>query len=270
MKLRAILSSFLCAATLMASAAMTDQQVITYIKQQMAAGKSDKQIGQELMARGVTPEQAQRIKAQIEAEQNATTQVTDAGLSMSARERHHSAANDLTDDALTEINREVDEGFDGQVSARQIYGHKVFNSRALTFEPSENIATPKNYTLGPGDEVIIDIWGTSEDHLRQAISPEGSIMISQLGPVYLNGLTIAEANSHIKNTFARKYAGVTDAETDVQVTLGQVRTIQINIIGDAATPGTYRLSPFATVLHALYRAGGINDIGSLRNIMRRL
>ena len=167
---------------------------------------------------------------------------------------------------MIDIGREVDEGQDGQVSARQIYGHKVFNSRALTFEPSENIATPQNYRLGPGDEVIIDIWGTSEDHLRQTISPEGSIMISQIGPVYLNGMTINDANKHIKNAFSKKYAGMEDAETDIQVTLGQVRTIQVDILGEVATPGTFRMSPFASVFHALYRAGGINDIGSLRNI----
>ena len=82
----------------------------------------------------------------------------------------------------------------------------MFNSRALTFEPSDNLATPQNYRLGPGDEVIIDIWGTSEDHLRQTISPEGSIMISQVGPVYLNGMTIADANRHVKGIFAKKYA----------------------------------------------------------------
>ncbi|MDE6086635.1 MAG: SLBB domain-containing protein, partial [Muribaculaceae bacterium] len=161
---------------------------------------------------------------------------------------------------------EVDKGANDQVSARNIYGHSVFNNRALTFEPSENIATPQNYRLGPGDEVIIDIWGTSEDHLRQTISPEGSIMISQLGPVYLNGLTINEAANHIRNSFSQKYAGVSDSETDIQVTLGQVRTIQVNLMGEVSTPGTYRLSPFSTVFHALYRAGGINDIGSMRNV----
>ncbi|MDE6668114.1 MAG: SLBB domain-containing protein, partial [Muribaculaceae bacterium] len=150
--------------------------------------------------------------------------------------------------------------------ARRVYGHRVFNSRALTFEPSENLATPQNYHLGPGDEVIIDLWGASEDHLRQTISPEGSIMISQIGPVYLNGLTISDANKHIKSLFSRKYAGMTDAETDIQVTLGQVRTIQVDILGEVATPGTFRMSPFSSVFHALYRAGGINDIGSLRNI----
>ncbi|MDE6170575.1 MAG: SLBB domain-containing protein, partial [Duncaniella sp.] len=101
---------------------------------------------------------------------------------------------------------------------------------------------------------------------RQTISPEGSIMISQIGPVYLNGMTISDASNHIKNSFSRKYAGMEEADTDIQVTLGQVRTIQVDILGEVATPGTFRMSPFSSVFHALYRAGGINDIGSLRNI----
>ncbi|MDE6378579.1 MAG: SLBB domain-containing protein, partial [Duncaniella sp.] len=263
MKLRSLLLSFLCMTSLMASA-LTDQEVITYIKQQMAAGKSDQQIGKELMAKGVTPEQAKRIKAQLEAENKSENRSTD--VSSSDQQRAHSSSEDISSDAFINIQREIDTDGNGQVSARQIYGHQVFNAQALTFEPSENIATPKNYVLGPGDEVIIDIWGTSEDHLRETISPEGSIMIAQIGPVYLNGKTIDDANRHIRSLFANKYAGVEDAATDVQLTLGQVRTIQVNILGEAATPGTYRMSPFSTVLHALYRAGGISDIGSLRNI----
>lgn len=91
-------------------------------------------------------------------------------------------------------------------------------------------------------------------------------MIAQIGPVYLNGMTISDANKHIKNAFSRKYAGMSEAETDVQVTLGQVRTIQVDILGEVATPGTFRMSPFSSVFHALYLSGGINDIGSLRNI----
>ena len=265
MKVRSVILSLSMACSLMASA-LTDQQVIDYIKQQTAAGKSNQQIGKELMAKGVTPEQAERIKAKFEAQQNSETVATAQGNAGAAVERRHDASSDVSSEAMMDIGREVDEGSDGKVSARQIYGHKVFNSRALTFEPSENLATPQNYRLGPGDEVIIDIWGTSEDHLRQTISPEGSIMISQIGPVYLNGMTISDANKHIKNSFSRKYAGMDDAETDIQVTLGQVRTIQVDILGEVATPGTFRMSPFSSVFHALYRAGGINDIGSLRNI----
>ncbi|MDE6265962.1 MAG: SLBB domain-containing protein [Muribaculaceae bacterium] len=245
---------------------MTDQQVIDYIKQQTAAGKTNQQIGKELMARGVTPEQAKRIKAQLESSEQSEKVVTSQNVVGNYYERRHDASEDLSSETMTDVSREVDEGASNTVSARQIYGHKVFNSRALTFEPGDNIATPQNYLLGPGDEVLIDIWGTSEDHLRQTISPEGSIMISQVGPVYLNGMTINDANKHIKNVFSRKYAGMDDAETDVQVTLGQIRSIQVDILGEVATPGTYRMSPFSSVFHALYRAGGINDIGTLRNI----
>lgn len=265
MRIKHVLLTMFMACSVMAYA-LTDKQVIDYIKQQTAAGKSNQQIGKELMAKGVTPEQAQRIKAKYEASQTSEQQVTTQSVGAANAERRHDASSEVTADAMTDIDREIDQGGNDRVSARQIYGHSTFNSRALSFEPSENLATPKNYRLGPGDEVIIDIWGTSEDHLRQTISPEGSIMISQIGPVYLNGMTINDANKHIRNQFSRKYAGMNDEETDIQVTLGQVRTIQVDILGEVSTPGTFRLSPFSTVFHALYRAGGINDIGTLRNI----
>ena len=257
--------SFLMLCSIMAFA-ITDQQVIDYIKQQTAAGKSEQQIGKELMAKGVTPEQAKRIKAQLESQQHGETQATRQTVTSAESERKHNAAEDVSVSSIENMQREIEKGDAMSGSGRTIYGHQVFNSQSLTFEPSENLATPQNYRLGPGDEVVIDIWGTSEDHMRQTISPEGSIMISQIGPVYLNGLTIKDANQHIKSAFSRKYAGMNDAETDIQVTLGQVRTIQVDILGEVATPGTFRMSPFSSVFHALYRAGGINDIGSLRNI----
>lgn len=257
--------SFLMLCSIMAFA-ITDQQVIDYIKQQTAAGKSEQQIGKELMAKGVTPEQAKRIKAQLESQQHGETQATRQTVTSAESERKHNAAEDVSVSSIENMQREIEKGDAMSGSGRKIYGHQVFNSQSLTFEPSENLATPQNYRLGPGDEVVIDIWGTSEDHMRQTISPEGSIMISQIGPVYLNGLTIKDANQHIKSAFSRKYAGMNDAETDIQVTLGQVRTIQVDILGEVATPGTFRMSPFSSVFHALYRAGGINDIGSLRNI----
>ena len=265
MKPRHILMSFLMLCSIMAFA-ITDQQVIDYIKQQTAAGKSEQQIGKELMAKGVTPEQAKRIKAQLESQQQGEKQATRQTVTSAESERKHNAAEDVSVSSIENMQREIEKGDAMSGSGRKIYGHQIFNSQSLTFEPSENLATPQNYRLGPGDEVVIDIWGTSEDHMRQTISPEGSIMISQIGPVYLNGLTIKDANQHIKSAFSRKYAGMNDAETDIQVTLGQVRTIQVDILGEVATPGTFRMSPFSSVFHALYRAGGINDIGSLRNI----
>lgn len=273
MKLRYVILSLLASVTL-SGYALTDKEVIDFIKKQSAAGKTEQQIGTELMAMGVTPEQAQRIKTQYNKDKeqqgdnrlNSTESTT--GTIYGDDDRQPSYFSDRSNDRpkmATPTTADEEAPALGQ-SQRQVYGRSVFNSRALTFEPNENIATPQNYHLGPGDEVVIDIWGASEDHLRQVISPEGSIMITQLGPVYLNGLTIDDAAKHIRKSFAQKYAGVGDSETEIQVTLGKVRTIQVNLMGEVATPGTYRLSPFATVFHALYRAGGINDIGSMRNI----
>lgn len=285
----------------MAAYAMTDQQVIAFIKQQAAAGKSQDQIGRELLAKGVTPEQAQRIKAQYEAQMNPqgskangttptdrrrTSPQTNKAVSRNSKNqpaRPSSGRASTTQQPATPLpgNEEQDffsstidemmfinleENPDTTIYYREIYGHNIFNTNDLTFEPNVNIATPQNYKLGPGDEVIIDIWGANEEHIRDVISPEGSIMIEQLGPVYLNGLTINEANKHIKSSFSKKYAGVTDEETDIQLTLGEVRSILVNVMGEVETPGTFVMSPFSSVFNALYMAGGINDIGSLRNI----
>lgn len=154
------------------------------------------------------------------------------------------------------------------VGRRRVFGRSVFTGKTLTFEPNGNLATPKDYRLGPGDEVIIEVWGANEDTVNAVISPEGSIMVAEIGPVYLNGLTVAEAQQRIRSTFARKYAGVSGEEpaSDVRVTLGQIRTILINIMGEVEVPGTYRLTSFSSLFHALYRAGGVTDIGTLRNI----
>ncbi|MCH5242226.1 MAG: SLBB domain-containing protein [Muribaculaceae bacterium] len=258
---------------------MTDQQVVDFIKQQSTAGKTEQEIGKMLLARGVTPDQAKRIKQKYQSELQSQSSGTEARAGASTRLRQTAETGTRSQNQNSDMMASPEEGSQGfyneyiieegnntSETGRQIFGQRVFNSRGLTFEPSENLATPQNYILGPGDEVIIDIWGANEDHIRQFISPEGSIMIEQIGPVYLNGMTINQANNLVKNTFAKKYAGMSDEETDIQVTLGQVRTIQVDILGEVATPGTYRLSPFATVFNGLYNAGGINDIGTLRNI----
>lgn len=236
--------------------ALTDEQVITYIKTQAAAGKSQSQIGKDLLAQGVSADQIKRIRAQYKEESNnQVNQTTGGGLRSRLREEV----------AESESDNHAVEDVEETAVRKAIYGHDIFNSRALTFEPNSNMATPQNYRLGPGDEVVIDIWGVSEDNIRQQISPDGRIMISQLGPVYLNGLTVAEANKQLKNIFAKKYAGV-GSDTDINLTLGQIRSIQIDVLGEVRTPGTYRISPFSNAFHALYNAGGINNIGSLRNI----
>lgn len=150
----------------------------------------------------------------------------------------------------------------------EVFGRNIFNTENLTFEPSVNLATPPDYRLGPGDEVIIDIWGTSQNTIRQEISPDGTINIEKIGPVNLSGMTVSAANDYLKRVMGKTYSGL-DApggQLDIRLTLGNTRTIQINVMGEVMQPGTYALSSFSTVFHALYRAGGVSPIGSLRNV----
>lgn len=251
---------------------LSDEQVINLVKEQKDAGKSDKEIGQMLVARGVTREQLERIKADYEESQGSSSQVVSPDGTDEARSRRavESSFTETTVGSLDLIGESVAsrELQQDTAAVRMVYGRDIFNTRSLTFEPNENMATPINYRLGPGDEVIVDIWGANEATIRQVISPEGNIMVSQIGPIYLSGLTIAEAGNRVRENLSRKYAGISgdNPESQVRVTLGQIRTIQINVMGEVAVPGTYRLSSFSTVFHALYRAGGVSSIGSLRSI----
>ena len=238
---------------------MTDDQVVEYVKSARQAGKSQQEMTKELMRRGVTKEQVLRIQEKY---------------------KNAGAASNEGDVAVSQLNRTRETAADtpaGEAGARvaetpaqatQIYGHNIFRNQRLSFEPNTNQATPANYKLGPGDEVVIDVWGTSETTIRQTISPEGSIQVTNLGPVYLSGKTVNEANAFLRREFAKIYSGMSGDEptTEIKLTLGAIRTIQVNIMGEVSVPGTYRLSSFSTVFHALYIAGGVNQIGSLRSI----
>lgn len=255
---------------------MTDQQVINYARQQAAAGVSQREIATQLLRRGVTMQQLQRIQQRMQQNDgNVSASEAPAQLENQTPIRRNNNVEtqegygeaELRDQAtVQEVIRESESNND--VEQTQIYGHSLFTSRNLTFEPNVNIATPTNYKLGPGDEVIINIWGASENTIRQTITPEGSIQVSGLGPVHLNGMTVREANAYLQREFAKIYAGIGGQEpsSQIQLTLGNIRSIQINIVGEVVLAGTYRLSAFSSVFHALYRAGGVSRIGSLRNI----
>ncbi|MDR0824615.1 MAG: SLBB domain-containing protein [Prevotella sp.] len=230
-------------------AQMSDSQIIDYVKTESGKGTSQQAIATELMKRGVSQDQLLRIKNQAD-QQNAQSQ-----------------SSNLINSPLRS-NESEEETTNQQTGKSNIFGKNIFNQKNLTFTPNVNIPTPENYKLGPGDEVIINIWGASQASLRQTISPEGSIVVDRIGPIFLNGMTIKEANSFVQHKFASVYSGVSTDEgsSQIKLTLGQIRTIQINVMGEVAVPGTYSISSLSTVFHALYNAGGINDIGSLRLI----
>lgn len=144
---------------------------------------------------------------------------------------------------------------------RKVFGRDIFNNEYLTFEPAMNIATPQNYKLGPGDAVIIDIYGASQKTVETTVSPDGEIVVEGFGPIQVSGLSVAQANARIRSRLGARYQS-----SRIKISLGQTRTITVNVMGEVKTPGTYTLSAFASVFHALYMAGGTNDIGTLRNI----
>ena len=241
---------------------MSDSQVLEYVKDGIRQGKEQKQLASELARKGVTKEQAMRVKQLYEQQNNVNTSKstgTDINESRLREETKKNTSDMLEDHPTTQDLARGD----------QVFGRNIFNTRNLTFEPSVNLATPANYRLGPGDEVIIDIWGASQNTIRQQISPEGTINIQKIGPVNLSGMTVSAANDYLKNALNKIYNGLnntTDPTSDIRLTLGNIRTIQINVMGEVVQPGTYALSSFSTVFHALYRAGGVSDIGSLRNV----
>lgn len=265
---------------------LTDEQVTAIALQQKKAGVSDNQIVTNLMKRGATLAQIQRIR-----QQNAKA-ITKQGLdgpvdnaigdaSTRMRQKNEDTDQDASttgnktkssskaysDDMMDDIGE--DAGMEDQmlstISAetqkRKVFGRDIFNNRSLTFEPQMNIATPQNYVLGPGDILVIDVYGASQESLKLTVSPDGDITVPDFGPIQVSGLTVAAARSRIASRLGRYFQS-----SQIKTTLGQTRSIQVNVMGEVRVPGTYTLSAFATVFHALYRAGGINDLGTLRNI----
>lgn len=294
-----LLFVFVLSGAAFAQQSMSDDQVLEYVKTGMQQGKDQRQIVTELARRGVTQEQAMRVKKRYE-QQNSSNQKETSSTENKSRLRDKPQEENYIDrnftfgqNAVNEAvnadnninnsdnpnslqanpNRNLAFGQDKMMPIAnnvedQVYGRNVFETRNLTFEPSVNLATPPNYRLGPGDEVIIDIWGTNQATIRDNVSPDGCITISDIGLVYLNGMTVAEANKYLRKELNKIYAGIDsdNPSSQIKVTLGNSRTIQVNVMGEVFQPGTYALSSFATVFHALYRAGGVSDIGSLRTI----
>ena len=275
-----------------AQSRLTDEQVMEYVKTSVEQGKDQRLIATELARQGVTREQIERVKelyrqnAQDEKDGNGTqteksrlrNQNTEKGQQQGEQLKRKDRMTDpnkqtgdewmMTDGEWIREELPIDELIALQDSLenpkkKQVFGRNIFNTRNLTFEPNENLATPPNYRLGPGDEVIIDIWGASQTNIRETISPDGTINVQELGPIYLSGKTVEEANRFLKAELGKVYS---NENNQIRMTLGSTRTIQINIMGEVVQPGTYALSAFSTVFHALYRAGGVNDIGSLRDV----
>ncbi|MBQ5664101.1 MAG: SLBB domain-containing protein [Bacteroidaceae bacterium] len=260
--------------SLSSSFVMTDEEIIEYIKEEQKKGTDNKVIVTNLMRRGVTTEQLNNIRKNYIKDSKKRLITKDENDEFVRIREKNTVTGDLgivrdsldvllpDSIGLLKLKEELE---DNKI---KIFGHNIFKDKELNFEPNLNISTPVNYKLGPGDEVIVDIWGSVQSTATDIISPDGYINIENIGLVYLNGMTVKEADAYIKEQFSQIHAGISgdSPNANIKLTLGQIRTIQVRVMGEVENPGTYSLSAFASVFHALYQAGGVNDIGTLRAI----
>lgn len=221
------------------------------INKAKAAGISDAQIQQE-------------INKQLQQQQSAVNQPVRVASDASVSDRSDS----LEEQLLLEAQPAATRRSLGVDIKNTVFGREIFSNKNLSFAPDMNIPTPRNYILSAGDEVFINVWGDSELNLKLKISPEGLVLIPNLGPVAISGLTVERAENRLRQELGRIMTTLSDGEpnTHVSVSLSQIRSIKINIVGEVMAPGTYTLPSFATLFNALYVAGGVNDIGTLRSI----
>ncbi|WP_028908224.1 SLBB domain-containing protein [Xylanibacter ruminicola] len=265
-------------ATAWAQSGMTDKQVMDYVIEQNAKGVSRQQIVTQLIQRGVNIDQLRRIQKKYQKQiQNGTLENVDTRAESKTVKNRMRSANgekreelDKNDNNIIEMNKAVDFMMTDSLrhpqeapkdGKRHIFGHDIFNNKNLTFESSMNLATPQNYTLGPGDQVNVDIWGASQESVTETISPDGTITIEDIGVIQLGGLSVSQAKAKLKRVIGPRYQG-----SKIDLTLGQTRTITVSVMGEVKVPGTYTMSAFATVYNALYMAGGPNEIGTLRHV----
>ena len=230
---------------------MSDAQIFDFVQNEQKKGTDERDIAAKLIQKGVSPGRIRDIKEKYERE---------AGLVADA-------------DAIVEdVNQEIRLRTQGppkdstsaqksQLEVPAVFGRSIFNNELLTFESSKNMPTPSDYILGAGDVVIIDIWGASQKFIETTISPDGKIVLDKVGPLHIAGKTVEAANEYLKSVLENVYT-----ESNVNLSLGTTRSIVVQVFGEVVTPGNYTLSALSTAFNALYAAGGISDIGTLRSI----
>ena len=277
------------------SQSMSDDQVVRYVMEQQEKGKDQQYIVSQLLQKGVTVDQLRRIRNKYEAEQKqpgaldltGTTQAKSGTSRLRTNKEKTLDERQKRNGYMIRSQREIKDGEDKTLKNqqlneeigfmdidsliyyrnyfkeddRQVFGRNIFNNEMLTFEPSMNIPTPANYRLGAGDAVIIDVWGASQTTFEGTVSPDGTVTIEGVGPLTLAGMTVKEANDYVKKQLGRFYSN-----SNITLTVGETRSIQVQVMGEVMVPGTYTLSALSSAFNALYAAGGISEIGTLRDI----
>lgn len=258
----------------MAQSSMTDDQVLKYLVTETQKGTSQQKMASELLKKGVTPTQLQRVRKKAEKlrEEAENSNKKDKKKSKKSKNSDDELNMDASQSRAEELGLEQDEDeLIGESTddilgiteedQRQVFGRNIFNAKNLTFQPSANLATPANYTIGPGDMVTINIWGASQQTIEGEVSTDGYIVVESVGPIKLAGLSVERAKSVLRNKLGQHYS-----DCSIDLSLSETRSIQVQVMGEVKVPGTYTLSSLSTAFNALYMAGGISKIGTLRDI----
>ena len=259
----------------MAQSSMTDDQVLKYLVTETQKGTSQQKMAAELLKKGVTTTQLQRVRKKAEKLREEAESTNKKG-NKKDKKNKNKEEDELDLDASQSRSEELgldknDEDFVGESSndilgitdeeQRQVFGRNIFNAKNLTFQPSTNLATPANYTIGPGDLITINIWGASQQTIEGEVSSDGYIVVESIGPIKLAGLSVERARTVLRNKLGEHYN-----DCSIDLSLSETRSIQVQVMGEVKLPGTYTLSSLSTAFNALYMAGGISKIGTLRDI----
>lgn len=243
---------------------MSDAQLIQIAVQERKAGTPESDIAVKLLQRGATMDQIKRLRSQYSSQLNKKSMGSTADNAITSGEQRMRVNNEVNDNDLDTHEGALAPNYVPESLAptgKRVFGRDIFNNKSLTFEPVMNIATPQNYVLGPGDQLIIDVYGDTQKSEKLTVSPDGDVTVPDYGPIHVAGLSVSAAQAKVSSRLGTYYES-----SNVKVTVGQTRTILVNVMGEVRTPGTYTISAFATVFHALYMAGGVSDLGTLRNI----
>lgn len=284
--MKRVLLAFFCLtmlSSLVMAQGMSDQEVLQFIASEARVGTSQQQIVTKLMQKGVNINQIRRLRNQYDKQISSRGMqgAADGAVGMAAARMQGNSdgttSQELTtarvgttgtiegnaSDDVEDVEQDVKatQGTAPDANGKEVFGRSIFSQANPSFQPNANMPIPDTYVLGPGDQVVVDIYGASQQTLVHTISPEGTITVAGYGPIHLSGLTVAAAQSKLRSTIGSRFQS-----SSLQVKVGNTRTIQVNIMGEVRAPGTYHLSSFANIFYALYRAGGPSDLGTLRNI----
>jgi protein involved in polysaccharide export with SLBB domain len=250
---------------------LSDSQIEQLIKRAEAAGINETQLEAYALERGMPPSEVAKLRERIRqlktsGGQNKPGQVIDGSQGRSGNLREIQGFD--MDPKLFDSLRKSDPYFDLTPTQKKIFGFKLFHNRELNFNPSLNIPTPTSYIIGAGDQLLIDVYGYSQESFDLTVNPDGKIIIPNIGPISVGGSSVSAATARIKTSLSRIYSGLqgNNPNTFMEIRLGNIRTISVSMVGELVKPGTYALPSFASVFNALFAAGGPSENGTFRSI----